>query len=199
MFALNHHIQLGPNHPPLWPPLEKWLGRFLSNPSLMTKYATKDCVTPIFQPLQNVANHQLKCFLPKFCFKTWLARLNLTTSLHQHLTKNLDRFWRNWTSKTKKIWCKEGPKKERTVTKQNICTSVPLPLLCLLLKLQIGKPVKQFNHGDTHLPKISQINERKEGKKILMIYFSARISWAKLALSIISLSLAGPTAWGLSA
>ena len=87
MFALNHHIQLGPNHPPLWPPLEKWLGRFLSNPSFMTKYATKDCVTPIFQPLQNVANHQLNCFLPKFCFKTWLARLNLTTSLHQHLKK----------------------------------------------------------------------------------------------------------------
>ena len=70
-----------------------------------------------------------------------------------------------------------GAKKRENCDKAkylHICP--PLPLLCLLLKLQIGKPVKQFNHGDTHLPKMSQINERKEGKKILMIYFSARIS-----------------------
>ena len=60
--------------------------------------------------------------------------------------------------------------------KRENCDKAKYLHICLLLKLQIGKPVKQFNHGDTHLPKMSQINERKEGKKILMIYFSARIS-----------------------
>ena len=57
----------------------------------------------------------------------------------------------------------EGPKKERTVTKQNICTSVPPLPLCLLLKLQIGKPVKQFNHGDT--PAKNMADQRKKRRK----------------------------------
>ena len=81
MFALNHHIQAVPIIPLYDPGLRNfccWEHVFSSNPSLMTKYATKDCVTPNFQPLQNVANHQLKCFLRKFCLEICWAGMKIT-------------------------------------------------------------------------------------------------------------------------
>ena len=142
MFALNHQIQA---IIPLYDPgLRNGWEKVSpsSNPSLMTKYATKDCVTPNFQPLQNVANHQLKCFLPKFCLETCWGRVKMTkTRWHpivlfplnneilwsqkevgagDNLKKGETQMWKGWVRPEKG---KRGHSKTSA-----FCTSVP-PLL----------------------------------------------------------------------
>ena len=56
-----------------------------------------------------------------------------------------------------------GAKKRENCDKAKYLHICPPSPLCLLLKLQIGKPVKQFNHGDT--PAKNMADQRKKRRK----------------------------------